>query len=80
MQFDPRTDAMTGPGGAFSGGGRPGPVPGKGGHDLDPFDFEIRLIRKAAGPALPFLLKALGRQLPASRKDLNDVIGALVRG
>lgn len=47
---------------------------------VDPFEFEVRMIRKAAGPALPILLKVLGREIPASRGELDAVIGRVVRG
>jgi len=47
---------------------------------IDPFALEMRMIRKAASPALPILLKALGREIPASREELDAVFGRLVGG
>src|SRR5690606_32256925 len=45
---------------------------------VDPFDFESRMIRRAAGPALPLALKAMGRDLPATREEMDAVIRKLV--
>jgi len=45
----------------------------------DPFEFEIRLLEKSAGWALPFLLRFLGfgRRHLNSREDLNHLAGKL---
>ena len=41
-------------------------------------DFEVRLIRKAVGPALPLLMKRYGVEMPTTRKEMDSLIGLLV--
>ena len=43
----------------------------------DPVEFEIRMIRKALGPKLPLILKAVGVSMPETRDDLDELIGYL---
>ncbi|MCP5538497.1 MAG: M28 family peptidase [Akkermansiaceae bacterium] len=43
----------------------------------DPVEFEIRMIRKALGPKLPLILKAVGVTMPETRDDLDELIGYL---
>ncbi len=45
---------------------------------VDPFDFERRMIRRAAGPAALLALKAMGRDLPASREEMDAMAGMLI--
>lgn len=45
---------------------------------VDPVDYEIRMIRKAVGPALPLVLKGLGIKMPETRKEMDQLIGALI--
>ena len=40
----------------------------------DPFDVDIRMLRDALGLALPLGLKALGREIPTSREELDSLI------
>lgn len=47
---------------------------------IDPVDFEIRMIKKALGPKLKLILKALGMPMPTTRKDMDALIGGLVNG
>lgn len=51
----------------------------EGRYSVDPFRFEIRLIKKAAGLLLPVLLPFLGIWKPAlqSRRDLDSIAGKL---
>lgn len=44
----------------------------------DPFEFEIRMIRKTVGPALPLILRSFGESMPENREDLDQLIGMLV--
>ncbi len=46
----------------------------------DPFETEIRMLRKALGPALPLAMKYFGIKMPESRKDLDETIGAMING
>jgi hypothetical protein len=46
----------------------------------DPFDTEIRMLRKAIGPALPLALRYFGIRMPQSRKDLDAWAEAANRG
>jgi hypothetical protein len=45
---------------------------------VDTTEFEIKMIIKALGPKLPIILKAVGIKMPASRKELDGLIGSLV--
>lgn len=45
---------------------------------VDPFDFEQRMIRRALGPALPVIMKAIGYGLPESRQQMDEYAKALV--
>ena len=47
---------------------------------IDPFDVEIRMLRKALGPLAVAGLRAYGIKLPESRDELDDFIGGLVDG
>ena len=44
----------------------------------DPYDFEIRMLRKAIGPLLPLGLKLFGMKMPDSRKDLDHLMTGIV--
>jgi hypothetical protein len=44
----------------------------------DTVDFEVRMIRKAVGPALPLLLKRYGAEMPTTREEMDTLIGLLV--
>lgn len=46
----------------------------------DPFEFEMRMIRKLAGPFLPVVLKLAGVPMPKDRDDLDLLIESLVGG
>ena len=44
----------------------------------DTVDFEVRMIKKAVGPALPLLLKRYGIEMPTTREEMDTLIGLLV--
>lgn len=44
---------------------------------VDPVEFEIRMMRKAAGSTLPMLLTIMGRPMPSSRQDINRMMSCL---
>ncbi len=44
----------------------------------DTLDFEVRLISRAVGPALPLLLKRYGVEMPKTREEMDALIGLLV--
>lgn len=46
----------------------------------DPFDIEVRMLRKALGPVAITGLRAMGIKLPESRSDLDRFITNLVDG
>jgi len=46
----------------------------------DPFEFEIRMLRKALGPIAIAGLRAYGMAIPESREELDDFIGGLIDG
>ena len=46
----------------------------------DPFETEIRMLRKALGPALPIAMKYFGIKMPESRKGLDETVGAMIDG
>ena len=46
----------------------------------DPFETEIRMLRKALGPALPLAMMYFGIKMPQSRKQLDQTVGALING
>ena len=46
----------------------------------DPFETELRMLRKALGPVAIAGLRAYGFKLPESRDELDDFIGGLVDG
>ena len=46
----------------------------------DPFDIEIRMLRKALGPVVITSLRAMGIKLPESRKDLDQFVTNLIDG
>lgn len=46
----------------------------------DPFDIEIRMLRKALGPVAVTGLRALGIKLPESRRDLDRFDTNLIDG
>ena len=47
---------------------------------VDPFDIEIRMLRKALGPILLTGLRAYGVKIPASRADADRLVSNLVAG
>lgn len=47
---------------------------------VDPFEMEMRMIRKFLGIALPVLLKMFGIKMPKSREELNNLIDELFYG
>ena len=51
---------------------------GEGTGANDTVDFEVRMIRKAVGPALPLMLKRYGLQTPTTREEMDALIGMLV--
>ncbi|MEM7600180.1 MAG: M28 family peptidase [Verrucomicrobiota bacterium] len=54
-------------------------TPGRqGGEASDTLDFEVRMIRKAVGPALPVLMKRYGVGLPKTREEMDALVGLLV--
>jgi hypothetical protein len=46
----------------------------------DPFDIEIRMLRKALGPMAITGLRAIGIKLPESRRDLDRFVTNLIDG
>jgi hypothetical protein len=46
----------------------------------DPFDIEMRMIRKAIGPALPIALKYLRIGMPKTREELTQLVDDLAQG
>ncbi|MCW1913105.1 M28 family peptidase [Luteolibacter sp. GHJ8] len=46
----------------------------------DPFDTDLRMLRKALGPVAIAGLRAVGIKMPESRKELDGFLGALVDG
>ena len=46
----------------------------------DPFDFELRLLKKALGPVATAGLRLYGIKLPKSREDLDEFVGGLAAG
>jgi hypothetical protein len=44
----------------------------------DTVDFEVRMIRRAVGPALPLLMKRYGVEMPTKREEMDALIGLLV--
>jgi hypothetical protein len=46
----------------------------------DPFETEMRMLRKAIGPALPIALKYLRIEKPKTRKELTELVDDLSRG
>jgi len=44
----------------------------------DTIDFEIRMIKRALGPKLKLILKALKIPMPSKREDLDKLIGGLI--
>jgi len=46
----------------------------------DPFEVEMRMIRKAIGPALPIALKYFGLKMPESREELTQLVDDLSHG
>jgi hypothetical protein len=46
----------------------------------DPFDTEMRMVRKAIGPALPIALKYLRIGMPKNREELTQLVDDLSRG
>ena len=44
----------------------------------DTVDFEVRMIQKAIGPALPVMLKRYGIETPRTREEMDTLIGMLV--
>jgi len=47
---------------------------------VDPFETEMRMLRKAIGPALPLALKYLRLDMPKNRDELTDLVDDLSRG
>ena len=45
----------------------------------DPFETEMRMIRKAVGMALPIALRYYRTRMPENRKELDDLVDALCR-
>jgi hypothetical protein len=46
----------------------------------DPFETEMRMLRKALGPALPLAMKYLGIKMPENRKELDETVELLIDG
>ena len=46
----------------------------------DPFDTEMRMLRKALGPVLPIALKYLRIEKPKTREELTELVDDLSRG
>ncbi|MCD4701991.1 MAG: hypothetical protein K8S24_09070, partial [Candidatus Aegiribacteria sp.] len=51
----------------------------RGRHTIDPYEFEIRMLRKAIGWPLPILMKFLGfsKRSLHTRGDLDEFAGKL---
>lgn len=47
---------------------------------VDPFETEIRMLKKALGPVAVTALRAYGIKLPKSREELDEFVGGLVDG
>lgn len=47
---------------------------------VDPFETEVRMLKKALGPIGVAGLRAHGMKMPESREDLDDFVGGLVGG
>ena len=45
-----------------------------------PFDTEMRMLRKAIGPALPLAMKYFKIPMPKSRQELNGLIDEKLHG
>jgi len=46
--------------------------------EVDPLDFELRMIREEVGPPLRPLLKSFGITMPETREEMDALIGMLV--
>ncbi len=46
----------------------------------DPFETEIRMLRRAIGPALPLAMRYFGIPMPRMREDLDDLVATLKSG
>ena len=46
--------------------------------EVDPLDFELRMIRRAVGPPLRPLLKSFGINMPETREEMDQLMGMLV--
>ena len=46
----------------------------------DPFETEMRMLRKALGPALPIAMKYLRIDMPKNREELTQLVDDLSRG
>lgn len=44
----------------------------------DPIEFELRMIKKLGGPALPILLKSFGIEMPKDREEFSALLGNLL--
>ncbi len=44
----------------------------------DPVDFELRMIRRVAGPLLPSILKRFGIAMPTTREEMDKLVGSLL--
>ena len=47
---------------------------------VDPFETEIRMLKKALGPVAVTALRAYGIKLPKSRGELDEFVTGLVDG
>lgn len=47
---------------------------------FDPFDIDVRMLRKALGPVAIAGLRAVGIKIPESRRDLDGFLGGLIAG
>jgi hypothetical protein len=47
---------------------------------FDPFDLEIRMLRRALGPALVPVLARFGITMPTCREELDELLDDLLHG
>lgn len=47
---------------------------------FDPFDTDVRMLKKALGPVAAAGLRTMGIKIPESRKELDGFLGGLVAG
>jgi len=54
--------------------------PGADHRPCDPFETEIRMLRRAVGPVLALALRYFGIRMPGSRKELDTLVTGIIDG